>query len=169
MDRFIGLVAHVVDQVGLNRSIAMDAAMRDGLVSDVFYAWIKDDFAVLRRFRQESSLATYLTVVARRIVIRTLAKQRSERLGDGTQSIKDPAALAAAIGDSNQLANREVIDEALSHLSSNEAVAVRMFHLEGKSYREISSHIGMTENSVGPFLTKAREKLRRDKTLGDAR
>jgi RNA polymerase sigma-70 factor (ECF subfamily) len=36
-----------------------------------------------------------------------------------------------------------------------------MFHLQGKSYREISSHIGMPENSVGPFLSRARDKLKR--------
>jgi len=35
-----------------------------------------------------------------------------------------------------------------------------MFHLEGKSYREISDRIGMAENSVGPYLTRVRAKMR---------
>jgi RNA polymerase sigma-70 factor (ECF subfamily) len=36
-----------------------------------------------------------------------------------------------------------------------------MYHLEGKSYREISSVIGMPENSIGPMLSRARAKMRR--------
>jgi len=38
---------------------------------------------------------------------------------------------------------------------------VRLYHLEGKSYREISSEVGIAENSVGPTLFRAREKMRR--------
>jgi RNA polymerase sigma-70 factor (ECF subfamily) len=36
-----------------------------------------------------------------------------------------------------------------------------MFHLEGKSYSDIGSQIGLAENSVGPFLSRAREKMQR--------
>jgi RNA polymerase sigma-70 factor (ECF subfamily) len=36
-----------------------------------------------------------------------------------------------------------------------------MYHLEGKSYQEISAAIGMPENSIGPILSRAREKMRR--------
>lgn len=50
--------------------------------------------------------------------------------------------------------------EILQTLSSEEASAIRMFHFEGKSYREIGTHLGMSENSIGPFLSRAREKLR---------
>jgi len=35
-----------------------------------------------------------------------------------------------------------------------------MYHLEGKSYQEISSAVGMPENSVGPTLSRARSKMR---------
>jgi RNA polymerase sigma-70 factor (ECF subfamily) len=36
-----------------------------------------------------------------------------------------------------------------------------MYHLEGKSYQEISRLVGIPENSVGPTLSRAREKMRR--------
>ena len=42
-----------------------------------------------------------------------------------------------------------------------EAEIVRMYHLEGKSYNEISTAMGMPENSVGPTLSRARSKMRR--------
>jgi RNA polymerase sigma-70 factor, ECF subfamily len=37
---------------------------------------------------------------------------------------------------------------------------VQQFHLEGRSYREISSRLGVPENSIGPTLSRARAKLR---------
>jgi RNA polymerase sigma-70 factor (ECF subfamily) len=45
-------------------------------------------------------------------------------------------------------------------LSDNEAAVVRMFHLEGKTYSEISLRMGVPENSIGPMLSRAREKMR---------
>ncbi len=161
VDRYIGLVSHVVDHAALNRSLALDSSTRDDLISDVFFSWIRDDFAVLRRFEGNSSLATYLTVVARRIVVRHLLKNRS--IADKTSSYqsKNPSVFAAAVDDTFQLESEQQIDEALQKLSDAEATAVRMFHLESRSYREIGSKIGIAENSVGPFLTRAREKMRR--------
>jgi len=55
----------------------------------------------------------------------------------------------------------EQLQASIEKLSQNEAQAVRMFHLEGKTYAEISSQIGMPENSVGPFLSRTRDKIRR--------
>jgi RNA polymerase sigma-70 factor (ECF subfamily) len=54
----------------------------------------------------------------------------------------------------------EELHASIQLLSDNEAAAVRMFHLEGKSYLEIGHHIGMPENSVGPMLSRARAKIR---------
>ncbi len=45
-------------------------------------------------------------------------------------------------------------------LDPQEASVVRMYHLEGKSYEEISKVVGMSENSIGPVLTRARSKMR---------
>jgi RNA polymerase sigma-70 factor (ECF subfamily) len=49
----------------------------------------------------------------------------------------------------------------LGELRGSEAAVVRMYHLEGKSYQEISHVVGMPENSVGPMLSRARAQLRR--------
>jgi RNA polymerase sigma-70 factor (ECF subfamily) len=48
----------------------------------------------------------------------------------------------------------------LNTLNGIEAEVVRMYHLEGKTYQEISMQIGMAENSIGPILSRARDKLR---------
>ena len=65
-----------------------------------------------------------------------------------------------------RLANREQVERLLDELQGDEADIVRLFHLEGKSYHEISRQTGVPENSIGPALSRARAKLRRlGKTL----
>lgn len=160
VDRFLGLVVHVIRHSADSRSIRLSPADYDDLAAEVFLAIIKDDFAVLRRFRRESSLATYLTVVARRVVVRELLKRKENR-----EAATDPAIVAAS-GDGEQAASdeqafdREEIEALLSHLEDGEARLVRLYHLEGKSYREISAAEGLAENSIGPALSRARAKMR---------
>lgn len=160
VDRFLGLVVHVVRHTAQSRSIRVAAADVDDLVSDVFMAIIDDDFAVLRRFRGEANLATYLTVVARRIVVRELLKRRGTlSLQEVAQQTEQPAARGETI--ERRISDREQVERLLRQLKAPEADVVRMYHLEGKTYQEISASTGIPENSVGPTLTRARAKLRR--------
>ena len=162
VDRFMGLVVHVVNHAARARSVRLTPEDRDNLCAEVFLAIIKNDFALLRNFRGQSSLATYLTVVARRVVVRVLLARKSiAPLGDGSAK-----RVAQAVSDPNppteqRLANHEEVNRLLEGLQETEAQVVRMYHLEGKSYREISSAVGMSENSIGPILSRAREKMRR--------
>jgi RNA polymerase sigma-70 factor (ECF subfamily) len=64
VDRFTGLVIHVVNHTARCRSIMLSSTDREDLTAEVLLAVVRDDFAVLRHFRGKSSLATYLTVVA---------------------------------------------------------------------------------------------------------
>jgi len=162
VDRFMGLVVHVVNHTARARSVRLSDADRDDFCAEVFLAIIKNDFALLRNFQGRSSLATYLTVVARRIVVRELlARMSASRLGEGA-----PVSAADDVQDTQptveeRLANREEIERLLGGLQGAEAEVVRMYHLEGKTYQEISAAIGMPENSIGPILSRARNKLRR--------
>jgi RNA polymerase sigma-70 factor, ECF subfamily len=167
VDRFMGLVIHVVNHSAQSRSLRITAEDREDLVAQVFMVIVKGDLAVLRNFRGGSSLATYLTVIARRVVIHELVKQKSpSRLGSGGSQ----AAVALAEGDSDpadagqpeqRVSDREEVERLLEELNGAEAEIVRLYHLEGKSYQEISSAVGMPENSVGPALSRARRKMRR--------
>ena len=132
VDRFMGLVMHVINHTAQCRSILLSASDREDLASEVMLTLVDDDFAVLRNFRGKSSLATYLTVVARRVVVRKmLASQR-------------PASLGA-------VAEQGIADD-------SEGVEQRMTNQE--EVEEISRITGMPTNSVGPTLTRARNRLR---------
>lgn len=161
VDRFMGLVIHVINHSAQARSIRLTPADRDDLCSEVFLTLVRDDFAVLRHFRGQASLATYLTVVARRIVVREMLRNYKQALtlGDGAGQV------AEAMSDVQPAAERRVndrdeLDRLLDGLEGAEAQIVRLYHLEGKSYQEISSLVGMPENSIGPVLSRARNKMR---------
>jgi RNA polymerase sigma-70 factor (ECF subfamily) len=157
VDRFMGVVIHVINHTAQCRSIRLSAGDREDLAAEVFLAIVDRDMAVLRHFRGKSSLATYLTVIARRVVVRKLVERHTAvPLGD---------MVANAASDDREpiqrIADREEVGRMLSDLGGQEADVVRMYHLEGKTYQEISRTVGMPENSVGPLLTRARAKLRR--------
>lgn len=158
VDRFLGLVVHVIHHTAQTRSIAITQHDLEDLASEVFMAILADDFAVLRRFRGQSSLATYLTVVARRVVVKEILKRRivpAPAAGSDMAQLEDRSSSVE-----ERLQNREEIERLLGELSQDEAQVVRLFHLEGKSYQEISDQTGIPLNSVGPTLSRARAKMR---------
>ena len=158
VDRYLGLVLHAVNHSAQSRSLRLTPEDREDLAAEVFLAIVKDDFAVLRHFRGESSLATYLTVIARRVVVAHILKQKPPSTLEDRSSQREMALVAS---DAEQrVSDREEVERMLAQLDGAEAKVVRMYHLEGKSYQEICSAVGMPENSVGPTLSRARRKLR---------
>lgn len=158
VDRFLGLVIHVVNHSAQSQSIELGEQDREDLAAEVFYAILRDDYGVLRRFHGGSSLATYLTVIARRVVIRELLKRKGGRpLSDGA---------ARHVADTSEptpeerISNRDEVERLLAELEGDEAEIVKLYHLEGKTYQEISSSTGMPAGSIGPTLTRARAKMR---------
>jgi RNA polymerase sigma-70 factor (ECF subfamily) len=161
VDRFMGLIVHVINHTAQARSVRLTAEDRDDLCAEVFLTLIKHDFGVLCRFRGQSSLATYLTVVARRIVVKQILDRKSEaRLGD---TALGPAAQQVADHQrpaEQRIEDHEEVERLLEGLMGTEAQVVRMYHLEGKNYYEISVAVGLSENSIGPMLSRARNKMR---------
>lgn len=156
VDRFMGLVMHVVNHTAQSRSILLSPSDREDLAAEVMVTVVADDFAVLRRFRGKSSLATYLTVIARRVVVRKLLESRSATpLGTVAEH-----ALAHDSSAIERIADRDEVERLLEQLDGSEAQVIRMFHLEGKSYQEIGRTVGMPSNSVGPMLSRLRSRLR---------
>lgn len=162
VDRFMGLIVHVVYHTAQARGLRLPPEDRDDLVGEVFVQLLKDEFAVLRHFRGHSSLATYLAVVARRIVVRELMKRPpSGAIGDGKLRRVVPPPVPPR-DPADPLADREEIERLLGRLDEFEAEVVRMYHLEGRTYRQIGAAMGIAENSVGPVLSRARAKMHRD-------
>jgi RNA polymerase sigma-70 factor (ECF subfamily) len=156
----MGLVVHVINHSAQCRSIRLSSQDREDLSAEVFLAVVRDDFAILRHFRGQSSLATYLTVIARRVVVRELLR-RATANGSGKGVIPTGRIVGGNGADAEQrVSDREEVERLLRKLDGQEAAIVRMYHLEGKTYHEISTATGVAENSVGPTLSRARQKMR---------
>lgn len=165
VDRFLGLFIHVVQHTAHVRSVRLTQEDVDDLCAEVFVTLLADKYAVLRNFRGKSSLATYLTVIARRVVIFEMTRRRmAEAMGhvQAHQASLDHAQ-ASQVNyqrDQQRVENQEEIQLMLDGLPFPDSEVVRQFHIEGRSYREISNSLRIAENSIGPTLSRAREKLR---------
>ena len=162
VDRFIGLFVHVINHTAHARSARLSSADIDDLCAEIFLALVADDYAVLRRFLGRSSLATYLTVVARRITVHEMSRRR---MVDSLGGLSNSSASLSTVADTSaeeelRIENQEMIESLLKDLPDHEAKIVREFHLEGLSYQEISDRNGVPANSIGPTLTRARTILK---------
>jgi RNA polymerase sigma-70 factor, ECF subfamily len=162
VDRFLGLIYHVVQHTAYLRSMPLRPEDAEDVAAEILLQIVANDYAALRQFRGQSSLATYLSVVARRICVHELAQRaaaREVRLkadGQGTEhEAEEPA--KAQIG----LENLEEVQKLLKKLPSREREVVRLCYLEGRSYEEISTELNIPVNSIGPILSRARRRLRR--------
>lgn len=159
VDRFMGLFVHVVQHTGHARSVPLSRDDIDDLCADVFVAIVADNFGVLRRFRGKSSLATYLTVIARRVTVRQMSARRmAEALGHVSAHAASIEQADASVPQ-QAVDDREQIASLLKDLHPRDALAVRMSFFEHKTYAEIAAALKIPENSVGPILTRARERL----------
>lgn len=160
VERFAGLFVHVIQHTAHARSVRLTPDDIDDLSSEVMLAIVVNDGAVLRNFRGESALSTYLTVIARRVVVREMSRRRmAEALGH-VKSHGASIDQATAAVENGRIENEELVERMLAGLPPLDAEVVRRYHLEGQTYREISSRLGVPENSIGPTLSRAREKLR---------
>ena len=157
VDRYLGLIYHVVQHTAHLRSVPLKAEDTEDLAAEVLLEIVHADYAVLRQFKGNSSLATYLTVVARRKCVKELARRAEAR------SVQ-PAAAAAVEEEGDEKASGlerlEEVERLLSKLPSREREVVRLHYIEGRTYEEISTQLNIPVNTIGPILSRARKKLR---------
>lgn len=161
VDRYMGLIYHVVNHVAYARSLNLSAADVEDLAAEVFLGIVDDDYGVLRRFKRQSSLPTYLTVVARRICIREVVKRHREAELGHVKAHRAMAGVEEEPDEGEPIASAEEVERMLKDLPERDAEVVRLYHLRHLNYRQISKQLRIPENSVGPILARARKRLRR--------
>ena len=160
VDRYMGLIYHVIHHVSHARSVPLTEADVEDVAADIFLEFVDDDYKVLRNFKGSSSLPTYLTVVGRRVCIKSIVQRfREAELGHATAhrafaEEENPA-------ETEPIIAAEEVERMLAHLPEREAEVVRLYHLKYLNYRQIGKQLGIPENSVGPILAKARRGLKR--------
>jgi RNA polymerase sigma-70 factor (ECF subfamily) len=163
VDQFLGLIYHVIHHSAHLRSVPLRPEDVEDLAAEILLQLVAKDYHVLREFRGKSSLATYLTVVARRICVQELAKRTAAR---EVQARRDGQLdRAEAEGPPKAGVGLETLEEVarlLKKLPARERQVVRLYYLEGRSYEEIATELHVPINSIGPILSRAKKKLRQD-------
>jgi RNA polymerase sigma-70 factor (ECF subfamily) len=159
VDRFLGLIYHVVHHTAHLRSTPLRPEDIEDLAAEVLLQIVANDYAVLRQFKARCSLATYLTVIARRICVHELARRAAARevQPGAEQAVPEPE---EDMPRTTGLESLEEVERLLGRLPSREREVVRLHYIEGRSYEEISTELGIPVNSIGPVLSRAKKKLR---------
>lgn len=154
--RFAGLFRHVVDRTCSQRRLSLSATDRDDVVAEILVELLKGDAATLRSWAGRASLASYLTVVARRTAVRMTAHAAAS----APRPVEPAAPAARERAEERHHADREEVERLIARLDPAEARLIRLHHLEGRSYGEISRLTGLPLGSIGPALSKARQRMR---------
>src|SRR5206468_6875902 len=75
VDRFLGLIYHTIHHTAHLRSVTLRPEDTEDVAAEVLLQMVANDYAMLRQFKGQSSLATYLVVIARRICVHELARR----------------------------------------------------------------------------------------------
>ncbi|HJZ57503.1 MAG TPA: sigma-70 family RNA polymerase sigma factor [Gemmataceae bacterium] len=161
VDRFLSLIYHAIGYTAHLRSVRLGPEDVEDIAAEVLLKIVANNFKVLREFRGEASLATYLTVVARRICIQELVRRQNVKdaikRGESRLPEVEPDDAPAAVKGMERL---EEVEKLLRRLSGREREIVRLYYLEGRTYEEISTETDMPVNTIGAVLSRARKKLR---------
>ncbi|HWG43240.1 MAG TPA: sigma-70 family RNA polymerase sigma factor [Gemmataceae bacterium] len=161
VDRFLGLIYHVVHHTAHLRSTPLRAEDTEDMAAEVLLQIVAHDYGILRNFRGNSSLATYLTVIARRICVHELARKNAAReVQPGRDAREMDGIEAEEMPRTSGLESLEEVEKLLSKLPGREREVVRLHYIEGRSYEEISTELKIPVGSIGPILSRARKKLR---------
>jgi RNA polymerase sigma-70 factor (ECF subfamily) len=162
VDRYLGLIYHVIHHTAHLRSSPLNPEDVEDLAAEILLQIIAADYNVLRQFKGHSSLATYLTVIARRICVHELARRTTAREVQPNDAHLDEIETPEPRRRARESENREEVEKLLGKLKSREREVVRLAFLEGRSYEEISTELGLPVNSVGAVLARAKKRLRGD-------
>lgn len=161
VDRFLSLIYHVIGYTAHLRSVRVTPEDTEDIAAEVLLKLVADDFRALRDFRGNSSLATYLVVIARRTCVKELARRQGVkdaiRRGESRVPEAEPDDAPAAVKGIERL---EEVDKLLKKLGGREREIVRLYYLEGRTYEEISTETDVPVNTIGAVLSRARKKLR---------
>ncbi len=161
VDRFLSLFYHVVQSTAHLRSARLTPEDVEDVAAEILLQIVANEYRVLKQFQGSASLATYLTVVARRTCVHELNRRQAvrEEIRTGGVSAPDEVADDSAAAQKS-VESLEEVDRLLRKLSGKDREVVRLFYLEGQTYEEISTELDIPVNTIGAMLSRARKKLR---------
>jgi len=158
VDRFAPMVKALARRyLRLRGQFADDADIED-LVQDVFHALTRKDYKLLRNYDPTYAFTTYLGVITRTEVHRSLRK-RAPVLGDAERMEAIPNPGAGPGEEASGAEEADAVGRALEELPPRDAEILRLRYLREMDYRSIARSLRIPESSVGQTLHRAKRKL----------
>jgi len=158
VDRFAPTVKALARRyLQMHGHFADDAEVED-VVQDVFHALTRKDFKLLRNYDPAFSFKTYLGVITRTEVHRTLRK-KSPLLGDTAQLEAIPSPGGGPGEEASGAEEAETVAKALDALPPRDAEILRLRYLRELDYKAIATNLRIPEASVGQTLYRAKQRL----------
>lgn len=141
-----------------------DPALEDEVLADAFEELARDGAHVLASFRGESSLATFISVVAGRRAFRALRDRLRHGKAVDRKGEQDRAAPRPGEPDPAEqvLAGERasLIVEAIAELGPQDQLLLTLYYLDQRSYKEIAAATGLAATGVGTKIARARARLK---------
>ncbi len=160
--RFGRVIRSRVADVATSFGCVRDDAAIDDATAEVFAVLVANEAAALRAFEGRSSLSTYLAVIATRIATRGFAAKRFTVIaedGDVRNNRPDDTVIDP-IRTLIENEQQEKVIALLDRLPEKQCKVIRLFHLDGHSYVQISEMLEMPLGSVGVTLRRGEAKLK---------
>lgn len=168
VDRFLSLFYHVVHTTAHLRSARLMPEDVEDIAGEILLQIVADDYKVLKQFRGQSSLSTYLTVIARRTSVHEIAKRQAMKAAVRNGLTAPPLDEDEPPSVIKSIERLDEVDRLVRKLAGREREVVRLYYLQGHTYEEISIETGVPVNTIGSILTRARERLRKSSTSKDS-
>jgi RNA polymerase sigma-70 factor (ECF subfamily) len=166
MKKYGALVAHAVRNTFLRVLKQADASLVDDAIQAVWLSLCADGCRRLKGFESKAALSTWLTVLSTRRAldyIRSEMRKGSMRhvhLDDEDRDIVKELAMPET---EEQYSLDEVFGlyEAMDKLPEADKLILKMYYLDGLSYRSIAGVMNVAPNTVSSYILRARDKLKK--------
>lgn len=132
----------------------------EDLVQDCYGFLWERNFRVLKQWRAEAKLSTYLHQVVRRRALETLARMRRSNPVDLCQEL-DPNEPLSPATETYAKELRHCLEHALDRLRANYRQMIELAHGTDLSYRAIAERLDISCNNVAVTLHRAEKSLRK--------
>lgn len=165
VNRYGGLIATLARRMLERRTGRAAETDVDEVSAGVFLALLRGERRLLRRYRPEFRVSTYLGVICRTEVSRHLrgAGRRTKLLGDDIegQGRADPRASTplSILMEQERDAAIASLRTALDRLAPRDRLILTLKYLDGLDYGRIADVLRVERDSVGQLLHRAKTRL----------
>lgn len=161
---FADLVAKYQDYAyGTAVAIVSDFDLARDVVQESFLAAYRD----LRKLREPAKFPGWLRRIVRNMAYRALRElKRVRALAGGSELVAEPMDTGLTPDLSAEEAERRrIVRGALGRLNEKNREAVSLYYVDGLSYAQIATFVGVTETTVRGRLHRGRAELRKELTM----